>query len=73
MTVTNHADLGVRVYEWVTAHLAEGRTVRAATYTQVIEITPSRRDLVRLRGADCEVLMGRRGWESINYCRITAQ
>lgn len=62
---------GEKIYNWITARHAEGRTVYATTYLKSIKIAPKHADLVRLHNGHCEVARGRH-WDSINFCKITA-
>ena len=63
---------GEAIYEWIKARHAEGRTVYAATSLRVVKLAPKHASSVRLHGEHCEVQRGKR-WDSINWCRITAE
>lgn len=67
-------DRGEQIFNWIKAQTDEGATVYAATYLKVLKITRKNmeRGLVRYRGGHCEVARGR-NWDSINFCKITAE
>jgi hypothetical protein len=65
-------DRGKIIYEWILKQIADGRTVYAATAWKVIKIQKKHLPLVRYHNGHCEVARGK-NWDSINFCKITAE
>ena len=64
-------DRGQKIFDWIKARHADGRTVYAATYTKTIKLAPKHAEAVRYHNGHCEVRFGKR-WDSINFCNISA-
>lgn len=65
---------GQQIMDWIKAQHEAGRTVYATTYLKSIKIQAKHvaAGMVRVSGDHCEVQRGR-SWDSINFCKITAQ
>ena len=61
-----------KIYSWIMARFDEGRTVYVTTYTRCTAYKPKHRTMFRVKGSHCEVQHGKY-WDSINFCKITAQ
>lgn len=57
--------------EWITARIAEGRTVYLTTALRVLKIGRRQLAQVRVRGGHLEVQCGRR-WLNCDYVKISA-
>jgi hypothetical protein len=64
--------MGDKIYNWIKEQVESGKTVYASTHLRSIKISKKTIELVRVKGLHCEVLQGKQGWVSINFCKITA-
>ena len=64
-------DLGQKIHDWIKAQHAAGRTVYIHTCLKVIRVSPKRADCIRYSAGHCQVARGKY-WDSVNYCKFTA-
>jgi len=63
---------GQKIHNWIQARLSEGLNVYIATHLKTIKVSKRHAGMFRVRDDHCEIQRGKH-WDSINYCRISAQ
>lgn len=63
---------GEVIHKWISNRLSEGKSVFIQTALRTWKVSSKHKDMLRVRGEHCELQCGKR-WDSINYCKITAQ
>lgn len=68
---------GQAMFDWIQAQLSEGKTVYVQNPLRTIKLSKKHASMIRASkkvdgSVHCEVQMGKR-WDSINFCRVSAQ